>query len=127
MLTERSLVDVISAVFGNLQDIVRAEIRLARFEVTDELRSAKLTAAGLGVALLASAFSALFLLLAATYALTLVLTAWGAALVVAGVMALVSVIAFAVTSSRMRARRGVAPRTKDSIKENLAWAKQSIK
>lgn len=127
MQAERSLVDVVSAIFGNLQDIVSAEIRLAKVEVTDVLRNTKSTALGLGIALLASAFSALFLLLAAMHALTLVLTAWGAALVLAGAMALVSFVAFAITLRRTQVRRSIAPRTRDSIKENLAWAKQSIK
>jgi hypothetical protein len=75
---------------------------------------------------LASAFTVLFLLLSAMYALTLVLTTWGAALVVAGAVAMVSVVAF-VGARRMRVRRNIAPRTTASIKENLAWAKQSIK
>jgi hypothetical protein len=76
---------------------------------------------------LASAFTVLFLLLSAMYALTLVLTTWGAALVVAGAMAMVSVIAFVIGRRRMRVRRNIAPRTTASIKENLAWTKQSIK
>ena len=128
MRDERSFVDVLNDVFGNLQDIVRSEIRLAKAEGTDELRAVKSTVIGLGVALLASAFAALFLLLSAMYALTLLLTTWGAALVVAGATALVSVVAFLISGRRARARRnGIAPRTTRSTKENLAWAKQSIK
>jgi len=124
---ERSLVDLLNDILGNLQDIVRSELRLATAEVTDELRTTKSTAIGLGIALLASAFTVLFLLLSAMYALTLVLTTWGAALVVAGAVAMVSVIAFVIGRRCMRIRRNIAPRTTASIKENLAWTKQSIK
>jgi hypothetical protein len=123
----RSLVDVLDDIFGNLQDIVRSELRLAKAEVTDELWTAKSAALGLGIALLACAFAALFLLLSAMYALRLVPTTWGAALVVAGAVALVSVLAFVISARHTRARRNIAPRTAASIKENLAWAKQSIK
>jgi uncharacterized membrane protein YqjE len=123
---ERSLVDLLNDILGNLHDIVRSELRLATAEVTDELRTTKSAALGLGIAFLASAFTVLFLLLSAMYALTLVLTTWGAALVVAGAVAMVSVVAF-VGARRMLVRRNIAPRTTASLKENLAWAKQSIK
>ena len=124
---ERSLIDVLNAIFGNLQDIVRSELRLATAEVTDELLSTKSAALSLGIAFMAGAFTALFLLLSAMYALALVLTTWGAALVVAGAVAMVSVVAFVISARRTRVRRNLAPRTTASIKENLAWAKQSIK
>jgi len=124
---ERSLIDVLNAIFGNLQDIVRSELRLATAEVTDELLSTKSAAFSLGIAFMAGAFTALFLLLSAMYALALVLTTWGAALVVAWAVAMVSVVAFVISARRTRVRRNLAPRTTASIKENLAWAKQSIK
>lgn len=124
---DRSIVDVLNDIFGNLQDIVRSEIRLAKAEVSDELRGAKASALGLGVALLTSAFAALFLLLSAMYALSLVMSIWAAALCVGVAMAIVSTVAFLISGRRMRARRTVAPRTAASTKENLEWAKQSIK
>lgn len=124
---DRSIVDVLNDIFGNLQDIVRSEIRLAKDEVSDQLRGAKASALGLGVALLTSAFAALFLLLSAMYALSLVMSIWAAALCVGVAMAVVSTVAFLISGRRMRARRTVAPRTAASTKENLEWAKQSIK
>ena len=127
MRDERSLVDVLNAIFGNLQDIVRLELRLATAEVTDELRSSKSAAFSLGIAFMAGAFTALFLLLSAMYALALVLTTWGEALVVAGAVAMVSVVALVISARRTRVRRNIAPRSTASIKENLAWGKQSIK
>jgi uncharacterized membrane protein len=124
---ERSMVDILNDIFGNFQDIGRSEIRLAKAEVSNDLRSAKSSALGLGIALLASAFAALFLLLAAMYALSLIISIWGAALCVAFAMAVLSVIAFLIAGRLTRARRNSAPRTAGSIKENLEWTKQSIK
>lgn len=124
---DRSIVDVLNDIFGDLQDIVRSEIRLAKAEVSDELRGAKAPALGLGVALLTSAFAALFLLLSAMYALSLVMSIWAAALCVAVTMAIVSSVAFLIAGRRMRTRRTVAPRATASIKENFEWAKQSVK
>ena len=127
MRGERSLLDVLTDIFGNLEDIVRSELRLAKAEITDELRSAKLSVLGLGIALLTGAFSVLFLLLSGMYALRPLLTPWAAALVIAGAAALVSGTAFVLSAQRMRARRNIVPRTTASIEENLEWAQQSIK
>ena len=57
---DRSIVDVLNDIFGDLQDIVRSEIRLAKAEVSDELRGAKASALGLGVALLTGALPRYF-------------------------------------------------------------------
>jgi uncharacterized membrane protein len=120
------MADILNDIFGNLQDIVRSEIRLAKAEVREDLRSAKSSALGLGIALLGSAFTALFLLLSGMYALSLIIPTWGAALCVALAMAVFSVAAFLITGRGTRARRDITPRTAASIKENLEWAKQSI-
>jgi uncharacterized membrane protein YqjE len=124
---EKSLVDVLNDIFGSLQDIVRSELRLAKAEITDELAGAKSSAVAVGVAVLASGFAALFALLAAMFALSQVIRPWGAALCVALSTAFLSIIAWLIAGRRMRARRRAAPRTAASIKENLEWAKQSIK
>jgi hypothetical protein len=116
---DRSLLDVLNDIFGNLQDIIRSEIRLAKAQVTDELRGAKSSALGVGIALLAGVFTALFLLLSGMYALSLVMSTWGAALCIALAMAVLSVVAFLITERRTRARRNIAPRIAARIKENL--------
>jgi hypothetical protein len=125
--SERPLLDILTDIFGNLEDIVRSELHLAKAEVAGELRSAKSSAQGLGIAVLAGVFSVLFLLLSGMYALRLLLTTWGAALVIAGAAALVSAVAFLIRAQRIRARRNIVPRTTASIEENLEWAQQSIK
>jgi hypothetical protein len=119
---ERSFVEVLNDLFGNVQDIVRSEVHLAKAEATSELRSAKSTALGFGVALLAIAFATLFGLLSAMYALALVMTAWQAALVVAGAMALVGVIAYVIADRHMRTPRETAPQSAENKKEDLSWA-----
>ena len=127
MRGDRSVVDVLNDIFGNLQDIVRSEILLAKAEVGDELRGAKSSALGLGIALLAAALGALFLLLSGMYALSLVMPTWGAALCVAVGMAVFSAAAYLIAVRRLRTRRNAIPRTATSIEENVEWAKQSIK
>ena len=40
MRADRALLDVLTDIPGNLEDIVRSELRFAKTELTDELRSA---------------------------------------------------------------------------------------
>lgn len=115
MRGDRSVVDVLNDIFGNLQDIVRSEILLAKAEIGDELRGAKSSALALGIALLAAAFTALFLLLSGMYALSLVMPTWGAALCVAVAMAVFSAVAYLIAVRRIRTRRNAIPRTAASI------------
>lgn len=70
MRGERSVVDIVSDILCALQDVVRAEMRLAKAEVANELGRAKSLALGPGIAVLAGACPVLVLLLAAMYALT---------------------------------------------------------
>lgn len=104
MRGERSVLDVLNDIFGNLQELVRSEIRLAKAEVADELQSAKSSAVGLGVTLLTGILAIVFGLIAAMYALTGWLTNWGAALVVAATLALVCLISLTLNARHTRAR-----------------------
>ena len=109
MRDERPVVEILSDIFGNLEDIVQSQIHLAKAEVAEELHGIKSAATILGVALIAGVFAAMFLLLAAMFALSLVLTNWGAALVVAAAASLISLGAV-VLWARSKHRSGrVAP------------------
>ena len=127
MRGDRSVVDVLNDIFGNLQDIVRSEIRLAKAEAVEDLRGARSAALGFGIALLAAAFAGLFLLLSGMYALSLVMSTWGAALCVAVATGVFSAVAYLLAVRRIRTRAHVTPRTAASIKENVEWAKPSLK
>ena len=125
---QRSLVDVFDDIFGNLQEIVRSEIRLARAEVGQELRSAKSSAFAVGFAMLAGALALLFALLSGMYALTLVMPGWKAALIIAAAMAVVSGIAFVLAGRRAsKRRRPVRSPGAESIEEDLKWIRPSIR
>jgi uncharacterized membrane protein YqjE len=124
---ERSVLNVLNDIVGNIQDILRSEIRLAKTEAAGELLAAKSAALGFTVALLATAFSIMFLLLSAMFALRIVLTTWGAALVVAAATGLIGGTSFILSARRARRQRNPMAKTTASIKENLEWAKQSTK
>jgi uncharacterized membrane protein YqjE len=123
---ERSISDVLQDIFGNVQDIVRSEVRLAQAEIKTEAaktaRAAKSLIAGAVLALYAGGL----LLIALVYALATVLQPWLAALVVG---ALVAVIAAALISIGQGRLRGVhkPERTIKSVKEDVQWLKNQTR
>jgi hypothetical protein len=120
---DRPISSVLNDIVGNVQHIVRSEFRLARTEVTQE--AGKALSAGVFVALGAAMLflAGLFALLAVVYALSLVMPAWGAALVVAAGEALMAAVFIGIGIKRFKATRA-PPRTIETMKENVEWAKQ---
>ena len=120
---QRPMSSVLHDIVGNVQHIVRSEVRLARAEIGEEL--GKLRSAGvlLGLGVLLLVFSTVFLLLAAVYALSLVMPGWAAALVVCGAVGLIAAVLVGLGIKKLKAVRAV-PKTTASVKEQVEWAKQ---
>jgi uncharacterized membrane protein YqjE len=121
--TDRPISSVLSDIVGNVQHIVRAEVKLAKAEVQEEFAKAKRGMIFLAAGGMAAALAVVFILLAAVYALALVWPMWAAALVVGAGTALVG---YAVVTTGMRQIRSVSlrpPRTVSTIQENIEWAK----
>lgn len=119
----RSIPEIFHDVLVNIQDIVRAEVRLAKAELGEDLTKARSGGLWMGAGAVAAILSALFLLLACVYALGLIMPNWAAALIVAAAVG----VAAAVTLSRGLKRFKTiqaAPRTATSLKENVRWARQ---
>ena|SRR5687768_8419286 len=122
----RPISAVLQDIVGNLQDIVRAEVRLAKTEVSEEL--AKVRSAGVlcGAGAAMAILSAVFLLLGIVYALSLVIPPWAASLIVAAAVGLVAIVMLRLGMKRFRTINA-APKTTASLKENVEWAKQLTK
>lgn len=119
----RPISTVLHDIVGNVQDIVRSELRLAKIELGEQLGESRSTAALLGVGALTAAFSALFMLLAFAYALSTVVPAWAAALIVATAVGVIAALCFAISIKRLKAMRA-PPKTVAILKENAEWARQ---
>ena len=122
----RSVGTVISDIVGDLQGIVRDEVRLARAELREELagvrRGAMFLTGGAAVLVL----SVGLILLALVYALATVWPAWAAALTVAG---LAGILGAALLRAGRRAFSAALPslRTESIVRENIQWAKSQTK
>lgn len=111
---ERPFVEVLTSIFGNVQEIVRSEFRLAKAEAREEIAAATHRAAWAGAGAVSGFFAIGFASIAAFFALEQLLPNWAAALIIAVVLAGVSAIAFQVRAAKPQAVN----------KEKLAWAKQ---
>jgi len=124
---ERSIGAVLADIAGNAQEIVRAEIRLAKTEVRAEIstagRGAMFLAAGGGAALLALGLVSI----AGVLLLATVVALWIAALIVAAGVAVIGALLIAAGLKQLRTVTFAMPRTVATLKENFAWQKPSTK
>ncbi len=123
---ERSVSDVLQDIFGNVQDIVRSEVRLAQAEIKTEAgktaRAAKSLIAGAVLGLYAGGL----LLMAAVYGLSLVLQPWLSALVIGAFMSVIAAIL--ITTGRERLNKVKKPeKTIRSVKEDVQWLKDQTR
>jgi len=124
---ERSFSEVVQAILGNVQEIVRSEVRLAKAEIGEEAVKAKSSAALLGAGTITAIYAIFFLLLMAVYALSLVMPNWAAALTVGAILAGLAALLLTAGVGRYKKVHLNAERTVETIKENVEWAKQQAK
>ncbi len=120
---DRPLSAVLGDIVGNVQQIVRAEIRLAKVEIRDEAvkarRGAMLVAGGALLGVLALGV----LLLAAVYALSTVVAPALAALIVGVAAAVIAGAAAAAGARQFKQVNIPPPKTSATVQETLQWAK----
>ena len=123
----RGLSDVLQDIVRNVQEIVRSEVRLAKTEFREEAAKAKDSGILLAVGAVTGIFAAAFLLLTIVYALALVMPRWAAALLVGATLGIVTSVLLTVGAKRFKRIHPTPEHTVESIKENVAWAKQRTK
>ncbi len=115
----------LKAVAQDTSELVRAEIDLAKAEVTEGLK-----ANGMGVGLLVGAGVMLWLavqglLIAAGFALALVVPGWAAALIVSVVLILVAAVLGLVARNKLGTPVSVE-QAKTNVQEDVAWFKTHL-
>ena len=122
----QSLQDLIRSIGADLSLLIRQQVALAKQELRG-IAAEKATGGGLlAAAAILGLFVIGFLGLAGAAALDLVLPRWAALLIVGGVYLLLAVIA-AVVGRRALAAPTTPERTKQIVKEDVEWAKQTLK
>ncbi len=123
----RSVVDVLQDILRNLQEIVRAEVRLARVEIRDEAKRAASSGTWIAAGVVGALSAWIFLLWTAAYLLATNMAMWAATLVVAVVLAGIATVLVVVGIRRVKRIRPLPQQTIESVKENLEWMKHPTK
>jgi Flp pilus assembly protein TadB len=119
MQTERSIPELTKDMAFHLGDMFRNELRLARVEATDSVKSLSggigmiVTGAVVGVSAVTLA------LFAAAYGLSTVFPMWAAAAIVAGAAGLLALILVSIGRSAMKPKELSFPRTRDQVSRDL--------
>lgn len=127
MSGDRAFSDVLQDVLGNLQNLVRSEVRLARAEVREEATLALWAGVWLGLGVIGGMGAGMLLLWSVVFGLALVLPIWAATLITGGVAAGVAFALCVVGRQRLTQFRLGPDRAVESIKEDLEWIKQSTR
>jgi uncharacterized membrane protein YqjE len=122
-----SIAELLQGVIGNVQGIIRSEVRLAKAEVREEAMSAGKAAGMLAVGAVLGAYAVGLLLLTVVYALNGPLPDWLAALIVFAVVAIAAAVLAKIGLDRIKQVSPKPEQTIDSIKEDVQWVKQQTR
>ena len=121
----QGLQELLRSIGTDLSLLIRQQVALAK----EEMRGIAAEKATGGALLVAAAVFALFVLgfasLAGAAALDLVLPRWAALLIVAGIYLVLAVIAVLIGRNALAAP-ATPERTKQTVKEDLEWAKRKL-
>lgn len=123
---EPSLGELLGGLVGNMQDLIRGEVGLAKQELKEEAKQAGVGAGMLAGAGVMALVGLIFVGLTVTYALMIVLPGWAAALIVAAIFLIAGFILFSLGRQRLQSVDPVPRQTIESLKEDTEWIKQQV-
>jgi Putative Actinobacterial Holin-X, holin superfamily III len=110
---------------GHQADVlVKKQIELAKAELKHDLKAEATAFGGLGVSAVLAIITVTLLLVTGALALALVLPAWGAGLVVTGVMT-AATLTVALVSWKKRVSTPLS-RTRQTLRDDVRWAKERL-
>jgi len=124
---QRKVSDVLQDIVGNIQQIIRSEVVLAKVEIKEKAQKASKPAAVMATGTVLGLYGAGFLLLAAVYGLSLAVPPWLAALRVGGALAIAGGILVGKSRRALKEIDPVPKNTVATLKENVQWAKDQMK
>ena len=123
---EPSIGDLVKEIASDMSLLVRQEVELAKAEVKQEASKAGKGAGMLGAAGFAGYMTLVLLSLAAVFGIATETGLGWAALVVAGVWAVVGAVLAAAGRSQLRRVHPKPERTVETLKEDARWARHPI-
>lgn len=123
----RSTLRILRSALGNARDLIRKEIEFARAQAMRDLMVKLQRVAGLLVAGVIASIGIVFMLVAAVQGLRVVLPAWASWLIVGGGLVLVAGVVAAVTIRGLRRPPAVAGKIRETVKEDVEWARTHLR
>ena len=121
-----SLGDLFSRLTSDLTKLVRDEIQLAKVETNQTVKEAATAGVSIGAAGLLGLMAFLLLSFAAAWGLAEVLPEGVAFLIVGAAYGLVALALAAIGRQRLKMVTPVPEQTVETLKEDVAWAKQQM-
>lgn len=123
-----SVGQLIGKVTGDLSELFRQELELAKTEIKEEVVKAGKGAGMMSGAGIAGLYVLLLLSLAAAWGLAEPLNRWVAFLVVAGVWLVIAVVLFLAGRRQLAEAKPFPPeKTVEALKEDAQWAKDQMR
>jgi len=122
---ERPMSEVLRDIIGNVQEMVRSEVRLAKVEVREEASKTARAGAMLAAGAIMAVIAGVFVLVCVAQLLDLVMPDWAAALVLALALGIPAMIL--ISKGRDRLKVPMPEKTMENVKENVEWMKNQTK
>jgi uncharacterized membrane protein YqjE len=121
---DASLPELLSQTTQDLSALLRAEVELAKVELKEEATTAAKAGGILGAAGVLAHLALLLALFAAAWGLDEVLPTGVAFVIVAAVVGIVAAVLFTIGRARLKEAGPVGPKTAQTLKEDVEWARQ---
>jgi uncharacterized membrane protein YqjE len=123
---DTSLGELFSRLTADLSKLVRDEVELAKAEINETVSNARTAGVSFGAAGVLGLTAFLMLSFAAAWGLAEVVHAGMAFLIVGGAYGIVALALLALGRQRIKATKPVPEQTVETLKEDVAWAKQQM-
>ena len=121
-----SLGELFSRLTADLSKLVRDEVELAKVEINQTVQSARTAGISIGAAGLLGLMAFVLLSFAAAWGLSELVPEGVAFLIVGGAYGLVALVLLALGRQRLKTAKPVPEQTVETLKEDVAWAKQQM-
>lgn len=127
MAAERPISAVVVDIVGNVQEIVRSELRLATVELKTQAREIARSSSLIGAALVAAFYAVGLLLALVVLLLARVMDAWLATLVTLAGLGCVAAVLLFLGMRRWNRVHLKPEKTVRTVEENVSWMKAQVK
>ena len=123
---DSSLGELFSRLTADLSKLVRDEVELAKVEINETVANIRTGGVSIGAAGLLGLMAFVMLSFAAAWGLSELVPEGVAFLIVGGIYGLVALAFLALGRKRLKAANPVPEQTVETLKEDVAWAKQQM-